>query len=112
MKRRVYCSFGVTYLSYLLSLFLVKIPDNSVFGDDFDFPVLTDANTIRFTVNVTGDWRQLNIVADGGRMVIDWGNGRMQKVEDPSSMAGGVTYRYGNKGSYNVRIWAEGTTTY
>lgn len=31
----------------------------------------------------------------------------MQKVEDPSSMAGGVTYRYGNKGSYNVRIWAE-----
>ena len=78
-----------------------------MFGDDFDFPVLTDANTIRFTVNVTGDWRQLNIVADGGRMVIDWGNGRMQKVEDPSSMAGGVTYRYGNKGSYNVRIWAE-----
>lgn len=61
-----------------------KDTDNSVFGDDFDFPVLTDANTIRFTVNVTGDWRQLNIVADGGRMVIDWGNGRMQKVEDPS----------------------------
>ena len=28
-------------------------------------------------------------------------------MKDPSSMAGGVTYRYGNKGSYNVRIWAE-----
>lgn len=107
MKRKSLL-FVWSYVFILSTIFIsCKDTDNSVFGDDFDFPVLTDANTIRFTVNVTGDWRQLNIVADGGRMVIDWGNGRMQKVEDPSSMAGGVTYRYGNKGSYNVRIWAE-----
>ena len=107
MKRKSLL-FVWSYVFILSTIFIsCKDTDNSVFGDDFDFPALTDANTIRFTVNVTGDWRQLNIVADGGRMVIDWGNGRMQKVEDPSSMAGGVTYRYGNKGSYNVRIWAE-----
>ena len=58
-----------------------KDTDNRVFGDDFEFPVLTDENTIRFTVNVVGDWRQLDIVASGGRMVIDWGNGRIQKIE-------------------------------
>ena len=54
-----------------ITLAACKDTDFRVFGDDFDFPALTDANTIRFTVNVTGDWRQLNIVADGGRMVID-----------------------------------------
>lgn len=32
-----------------------KDTDNRVFGDDFDFPALTDENTIRFTVNVIGD---------------------------------------------------------
>lgn len=84
-----------------------KDVDNSVFGDDFDFPALTDENTIRFTVNVTGDWRQLDIVANGGRMVIDWGDGRMQKIEDPFSKSSGIIYRYRNKGSYKVRIWAE-----
>ena len=102
MKRKSLL-FVWSYVFILSTIFIsCKDTDNSVFGDDFDFPALTDANTIRFTVNVTGDWRQLNIVADGGRMVIDWGNGRMQKVEDPSSMAGGVTYRYGNKGLYEV----------
>ena len=90
-----------------ITLAACKDTDNRVFGDDFDFPALTDENTIRFTVNVVGDWRQLDIVASGGRMVIDWGNGRMQKIEDPSSMTGGVVYRYGNKGSYEVKIWAE-----
>ena len=79
-----------------------KDTDNRVFGDDFEFPALTDENTIRFTVNVVGDWRQLDIVASGGRMVIDWGNGRIQKIEDPSSMSGGVVYRYGNKGLYEA----------
>ena len=90
-----------------ITLAACKDTDNRVFGDDFDFPALTDENTIRFTVNVVGDWRQLDIVASGGRMVIDWGNGRIQKIEDPSSMSGGVVYRYGNKGSYEVKIWAE-----
>ena len=31
-----------------------KDTDNRVFGDDFEFPALTDENTIRFTVNVVG----------------------------------------------------------
>lgn len=97
---------------FFLSLILTscKDSDNSVFGDDFDFPELTDENTIRFTVNVEGDWRQINIVASGGRMVIDWGNGRMQKIADPSSMLGGMVYNYRNKGSYKVRVWAEELT--
>ena len=64
-----------------ITLAACKDTDNRVFGDDFDFPALTDENTIRFTVNVVGDWRQLDIVASGGRMVIDWGNGRIQKIE-------------------------------
>ena len=58
-----------------ITLAACKDTDNRVFGDDFDFPALTDENTIRFTVNVVGDWRQLDIVASGGRMVIDWGKG-------------------------------------
>ena len=107
MKRKSLL-FVWSYVFILSTIFIsCKDTDNSVFGDDFDFPALTDENTIRFTVNVVGDWRQLDIVASGGRMVIDWGNGRIQKIEDPSSMTGGVVYRYGNKGSYEVKIWAE-----
>lgn len=101
-------SISVFFLSLILTS--CKDSDNSVFGDDFDFPELTDENTIRFTVNVEGDWRQINIVASGGRMVIDWGNGRMQKIADPSSMSGGMVYNYRNKGSYKVRVWAEELT--
>ena len=71
-----------SYVFILSTIFIsCKDTDNSVFGDDFDFPVLTDANTIRFTVNVTGDWRQLNIVADGGRMVIDWETVECRKLK-------------------------------
>lgn len=78
--------------------------DRSVFGDNFDYPPLTDANTVRFTVNVTGKWRQLSLVAGGGPMVVEWGDGRTQKIESPE---GHVTYKYGNIGSYQVRVWAE-----
>ena len=95
-----------------ITLAACKDTYNRVFGDDFDFPALTDENTIRFTVNVVGDWRQLDIVASGGRMVIDWGNGRIQKIEDPSSMTGGVVYRYGNKGSYEVKILGRRAAAY
>ena len=95
-----------------ITLAACKDTDNRVFGDDFDFPALTDENTIRFMVNVVGDWRQLDIVASGGRMVIDWGNGRIQKIEDPSSMTGGVVYRYGNKGSYEVKILGRRAAAY
>ena len=40
-----------------ITLAACKDTDNRVFGDDFNFPALTDENTIRFTVNVVGDWR-------------------------------------------------------
>ena len=55
MKRKSLL-FVWSYVFILSTIFIsCKDTDNSVFGDDFDFPVLTDANTIRFTVNVTGD---------------------------------------------------------
>lgn len=57
MKRKSLL-FVWSYVFILSTIFIsCKDTDNSVFGDDFDFPALTDANTIRFTVNVTGDWR-------------------------------------------------------
>lgn len=107
MKRKSLL-FVWSYVFILSTIFIsCKDTDNSVFGDDFDFPALTDANTIRFTVNVTGDWQPIEHCCrrwtNGNRL----GKRSNAKVEDPSSMAGGVTYRYGNKGSYNVRIWAE-----
>ena len=50
-----------------ITLAACKDTDNRVFGDDFNFPALTDENTIRFTVNVVGDWRQMGVVTRGGR---------------------------------------------
>ncbi|WP_349932128.1 hypothetical protein [Bacteroides faecis] len=79
--------------------------DRSVIGDDFEIPKLTDENTIEFTVDVLGEWTQLEVFGGGGRMAIEWGDGRLQKIEDPE--AGLITYKYGNRRSYRVRIWAE-----
>lgn len=79
--------------------------DRSVIGDDFEIPKLTDENTIQFTVDVLGEWDQLEVFGGGGRMAIEWGDGRLQKVEDPGSEL--ITYKYGNRRSYRVRIWAE-----
>lgn len=79
--------------------------DRRVFGDDFVTPKMTNENTIQFTVEIASDWRQIDLSANGGRMVIDWGDGRLQKIEDPSQMI--ISYKYGNCRSYRVRIWAE-----
>lgn len=92
----------------LISVITACSKDVSVFGDEFEIPELTDENTIQFTVDLTsGTWKQLEIFALGGRMAIDWGDGRLQKIEDPGSLSGGIRYRYGNPKTYRVRIWAD-----
>lgn len=82
--------------------------DTSVLGDEFEIPELTDENTVQFTVDLTsGTRKQLEIFALGERIAIDWGDGRLQKIEDLKSLSGGIRYRYGNSKTYRVRIWAE-----
>lgn len=81
--------------------------DLSVFGDDFDVPELTDENTIQFTIDVkAGEWKQFQLVAGGGRMAIEWGDGRLQKIANPEN-DNSICYQYGNSRTYHVRIWAE-----
>lgn len=80
--------------------------DKSVFGDDFDIPQLTDTNTIQFTVDATGKKELLQLIGGGGRMAIDWGDGRLQKIENTGAHLK-VYYKYGNRKVYRVRIWAE-----
>lgn len=79
--------------------------DKSVFGDDFEVPELTDANTIQFTVDVNSDWKQLQVIGGGGKMAIAWGDGRLQKVANSDREI--ITYQYHNQKKYTVRIWAE-----
>lgn len=79
--------------------------DKSVFGDDFEIPELTDANTIQFTVDASGEWKQIEIIGSGGRMAVEWGDGRLQKVAEPEATP--IRYKYGNSKTYRVRIWAE-----
>lgn len=91
-----------------ISLLLICIScaeDRSVFGDDFGTPKMTDENTIQFTVEVVSNSRLLDLSAGGGRMVIDWGDGRLQKIEDPEQTV--ISYKYGNCRNYRVKIWAE-----
>lgn len=80
--------------------------DKSVFGDDFDIPQLTDANTIQFTVDATGERELLQLIGGGGRMAIEWGDGRLQKVENADANLM-IYYKYRNRKVYRVRIWAE-----
>lgn len=95
----------VLFILCLLCGFSSCAGDRSVIGDDFEIPKLTDENTIQFTVDVLGEWNQLEVFGGGGRMAIEWGDGRLQKVEDPGSEL--ISYKYGNRRSYRVRIWAE-----
>ena len=80
--------------------------DKSVFGDDFDIPQLTDANTIQFTVDATGERELLQLIGGGGRMAIEWGDGRLQKVENADANLM-IYYKYRNRKVYRIRIWAE-----
>ena len=86
-------------------LCLSCLDDKSVIGDDFAMPRMTDENTIQFTVEALPDNREIGIYASGGRMAIDWGDGRLQKIEDPGQET--VYYTYGNCKKYRVRVWAE-----
>lgn len=84
--------------------------DKSIIGDDIEIPELTDENTIQFTVDATiGAWKRIEIYADGGKMAIDWGDGRLQKIEEPGTEV--IIYKYGNSKTYRVRIWAENLVT-
>lgn len=82
------------------------VEDKRIFGDDIEIPELTDDNTVQFTVEVVSDWKQIEVIAGGGRMAIEWGDGRLQKIENPGT-TGPINYKYGNKKIYQVRIWAE-----
>ena len=82
------------------------VEDKRIFGDDIEISELTDDNTVQFTVEVASDWKQIEVIAGGGRMAIEWGDGRLQKIEDPGT-TGPINYKYGNKKIYQVRIWAE-----
>ena len=97
--------FGLLGLCLLVGLISCSDEDRSVFGDDFEIPELTDNNTIQFTVDATGEWKQLQIVAGGGKMAIEWGDGRLQKIANPGDNP--IMYKYGNSRVYQVRIWAE-----
>lgn len=97
--------FSLIGLCLFFGLSSCSNDDKSVFGDDFDIPVLTDANTIQFTVDATGEWRGVEINAGGGRMAIEWGDGRLQKIECPDNAS--IQYRYKPSKSFMVRVWAE-----
>lgn len=97
--------FGLIGICLLLGVTSCAEEDKSIFGDNFEIPELTDANTIQFTVDMTGDWRQLQVIGGGGRMAIEWGDGRLQKIADNNRKA--ITYKYGNRKTYQVRVWAE-----
>lgn len=75
--------------------------------DNFDVPQLTADNTIQFTVNANTS-RGLEIVLDGGRLAVDWGDGTMTKRYRPSLPGFGHTYK--RTGEYTVRVWTEDLT--
>lgn len=96
---------GLIGICLLLGFSSCEGEDKSVFGDDFEVPELTDANTIQFTVDVTGERKTLQVIGGGGKMAIEWGDGRLQRVTNPDRET--ITYKYGNQRTYQVRIWAE-----
>lgn len=94
-------------LCFVLGFVSCSPANLSVFGDDFDIPELTEENTIQFTIDVKADeWKQFQIVAGGGRMAVEWGDGRIQKIANPGN-DNSISYKYGNSRTYHVRIWAE-----
>lgn len=97
--------FSLIGLCLFFGLSSCSNDDKSVFGDDFDIPVLTDANTIQFTVDATGEWKTVEINAGGGRVAIEWGDGRLQKIECPDYVP--IKYRYKPSKSFMVRVWVE-----
>lgn len=78
--------------------------DVEIFGDDFEIPALTEANTIQFTAHLN-DWRTVEIGADGGRIAIDWGDNSIQKIEDPMQYRPRHTYK--KNGTYRIKVWVD-----
>lgn len=75
--------FSLIGVCLLLGFSSCSSEDKSVFGDDFEIPELTDANTIQFTVDASGEWKVIEMNAGGGRIAIEWGDGRLQKSNIP-----------------------------
>lgn len=109
MKQKKLLS-GLIGICLLLGFSSCSEDDKSVFGDDFEIPELTDANTIRFTVDAGGEWKTLEINASGGRMAVEWGDGRLQKVGYPGNAS--IQYRYKPSRSFTVKVWAEELTAF
>ena len=97
--------FGLFGIVLLIGLAACSEEDMRVFGDDFEIPELTDANTIQFTVNITNEWKLLQVLGTGGRMAVEWGDGRLQKIANADIKP--IVYKYGNNKTYHVRVWAE-----
>lgn len=97
----------LTRISLLLfCIGLAACSKDDLQDDDFEIPPLTEDNTIQFTVPIEKDgYRQLEIAAEGGRIAIDWGDGRVQRITDPFNHR--PIHKYGNVGRYKVKIWAE-----
>lgn len=90
----------------LFCIALAACSKDELQDDGFEIPALTDENTIQFTVPIEKDgWRQIEIYAEGGRIAIDWGDGRLQRIADPSMTR--PIHKYGNVGNYRVKVWAE-----
>ena len=64
--------FSLIGVCLLLGFSSCSSEDKSVFGDDFEIPELTDANTIQFTVDASGEWKVIEMNAGGGRIAIEW----------------------------------------
>lgn len=104
MKQKQFL-YSLISVCLLLGWTSCSVEDKSVFGDDFEIPELTDENTIQFTAN-PDDWKEIGFIACGGRIAIEWGDGRLQKIANPSEDEP-IVYKYGNLKTYQVRIWAE-----
>ena len=102
--------FSLIGVCLLLGFSSCSSEDKSVFGDDFEIPELTDANTIQFTVDASGEWKVIEMNAGGGRIAIEWGDGRLQKIEHPDNAS--IQYRYKPSRSFTVRVWAEELTAF
>lgn len=55
--------FSLIGVCLLLGFSSCSSEDKSVFGDDFEIPELTDANTIQFTVDASGEWKVIEMNA-------------------------------------------------
>lgn len=73
---------------------------------------MTEENTIEFTVDATGEWRQYQLYFTGDRMLVDWGDGRSDEYTPADYTLGIPDYKhtYYKPGRYRVRILATEVT--